>query len=458
MKAIELLVKSNVPRVPIIHPETDQIVSILSQFDLVRYLAKNIDSLSTNQRKTNLSNLGKTTISSGNKNNSAMECFQKMNELKIGGLPILDEDGSLIATINASDLKFFENPEFTSNYDEILKLNVIEFLDKIESKRKIPIFCNENSTLEDLIQLFASNKIHRTFIVNEKKQALKVISLQDVLRETLTSMKSRDDFECLTPQIKKLLNDSLKNLIENEIEYDDDSLSFLESELIMDNSEKIHIENQMKKNKIKRRVAAATIVRSRLDLLKKVNSSKNEIFKFLDFVDLWKGYLYLIEVLEFQKQKKKDLSPLVVSVQGISGIGKSKVISILSEIFLLKNETFNCIELLFQDFINSTTKNISFEKEDSKKKIDFIFFNSSSNEIQPDGLTDYSIYIYSDYETLKIEKYNQMKPKVNLEYWEKLWLTTILPVVNGSMSIVASKANMIIRKNEKHQLLSFNGN
>jgi hypothetical protein len=30
--------------------------------------------------------------------------------------------------------------------------------------------------------------------------------------------------------------------------------------------------------------------------------------------------------------------------------------------------------------------------------------------------------------------------------------------VNGSMSIVASKANMTIRKNEKHQLLSFNGN
>ena len=131
IKAIELLIKSDVARIPIIHTETDQLVSILSQFDLISYLSKNIDSLSNDQRKMKISNLGQKNVSVANEKNTAIECFQKMKELNIGGLPIENEDnGEIIATINASDLKFLEDPKFTSNFNEVLQLNVIDFLGK----------------------------------------------------------------------------------------------------------------------------------------------------------------------------------------------------------------------------------------------------------------------------------------------------------------------------------------
>eukprot|EP01080_Neovahlkampfia_damariscottae_P002368 gene2368-2835_t len=461
IKAIELLVKSDVPRIPILHTETDQVISILSQFDLIRYLSKNMDSLSHDQRKMKISNLGQKNVSCANEKTTAIECFQKMNELKIGGLPVVDEsNGELIATINASDLKFFEDPKFTTNYNEILQLNVIEFLDKIESRRKIPIFCDENSTLEQIIKILTDNRIHRTFLVNSKKQPIRVISQQDVLRGTLTSMKSRDENDNLTPQIKKLLNSSLKDIIENEIEFNDDSLSFLESELIMDVSEKLNIESFMKKNKIKRRVAVATMVRNRIDLLKNIVKSKNEIFKNLDFVDFWKGYFFLVEVLEAQKMKKMNY-PFIVAFYGSEGIGKNNLVEILIEILKMKNYHSVLFDLKEFESSKPTTNEIDTSNASNNNKVDFIFFETSSNNIN--GLfdkdfkvIDYLVYVYSDYHSLKVEKYNQLKKKVNLDYWEKLWMNSIIPVVNGLISDVPEHSNLLIKKNEKHQILSFN--
>jgi len=103
--------------------------------------------------------------------------FQK----KLSGLPILDEKGSIIATITTSDLKGISNENIGNTM-----LPVLEFLQKTNGeKAAVPITCRWTDNLETILPKMTVANIHRVWITNAAQQPVGVVSLTDAI-EVLT--------------------------------------------------------------------------------------------------------------------------------------------------------------------------------------------------------------------------------------------------------------------------------
>lgn len=460
------LVKGRVGRVPILHPETEQVLSVLTQLDLINYLSEHIESLSTIQRKNVVSelNLGSINVLVVNSLTKTKEVFVTMDLAKINGIPIIDENGSIVELFTSSDLKCLS--VFQESNIGLLDLPILEFLKTIGAKNKM-VECKEDSTLEELIHLMSKNRAHRVYTLDENKRPKRVISLQDVLVTTLTSMKTRDEYDNLSPQISKLINEALDDML-NKKEHYDDNISFLEMEILMDQTERYNVESEMKKFKVKRRVAVAQIVRKRLSLLSDVyknyeteffiTNQKSSLKKLnIDLCDLWKGYFPLAEVI---LSRKMDEGGMMIGIFGSLHSGKTFTIGIIS--FILKLMTQYVILHFKLDEIYSTDK---IEPLETKGKdiscIDFFFFEGNSIEaLKSPNHFDYIIEFTLEYENVRDSKFYQYKKELEKEGknlgkqdWNAYWKVKILPIIH-ELTGDEGKPNLIVKKNSSFKILN----
>jgi len=112
------------------------------------------------------------------KNTSPMkDAFNLLTEHCISGVAVIDEHGSLVGNVSASDIKII-GPNATE-YGQLL-LPIKDLLPSSQAKSK-PIIVNLNHTVADVIKILSVEKIHRVFIIEKNDKLLGVISPVNLL-------------------------------------------------------------------------------------------------------------------------------------------------------------------------------------------------------------------------------------------------------------------------------------
>mmetsp|Transcript_21652 Transcript_21652/g.30287 ORF Transcript_21652/g.30287 Transcript_21652/m.30287 type:complete len:319 (-) Transcript_21652:131-1087(-) len=174
-----------VHRVPVVNAE-GEVVNIISQSSIIAFLNKHInDFKAETSKKLADVPIGTKNVISVGKNTKAIEAFRLMDNKKISGLAVVEEEtGKLIGNTSGSDLKLFiKTPSL-----ELLQQPVMKFLNQIRQESidiKTPtITCSPKDTIATLIGKLALTKVHKLFVADDASgfKPLSVISITDVLR------------------------------------------------------------------------------------------------------------------------------------------------------------------------------------------------------------------------------------------------------------------------------------
>ncbi|KAK8813226.1 hypothetical protein WA158_002818 [Blastocystis sp. Blastoise] len=112
------------------------------------------------------------------------EAFQLLSSNAIGGIPIVDNIGSLVGRISVKDI--YHIMASLSIYQTI-KLPIGKYLEKREFDLGVKvssdaIICHETDTIEMLINTYITDSTNRVFLVNENKIPIRCITLFDLLK------------------------------------------------------------------------------------------------------------------------------------------------------------------------------------------------------------------------------------------------------------------------------------
>ena len=117
---------------------------------------------------------------------TALTGFQRMCQHDINAVPVVSEEGKLIAVLSASDLR-----GLTSNLIQRVKMPVLDFLK--ESRRghvRRPITASRNASLQEAVNKIMWGRVHRVIIVDDDQKPVGVVTSTDVIRHFYNHMQS----------------------------------------------------------------------------------------------------------------------------------------------------------------------------------------------------------------------------------------------------------------------------
>jgi len=111
-----------------------------------------------------------------------VEAFHLMAERNITGVAVVDTDGTLFSAISAKDIKELDwSSPFKRLYTS--SLEYIQAVRDHDVNETMPIiYCHPETTLEEVIKKLTILRIHRIFIVDDKRLPVGIISLGDVIK------------------------------------------------------------------------------------------------------------------------------------------------------------------------------------------------------------------------------------------------------------------------------------
>ncbi|GAM27507.1 hypothetical protein SAMD00019534_106830, partial [Acytostelium subglobosum LB1] len=187
LNAVELMVKWNVHRLPVIDSEGNM-VSILTQSRVIGYINDNLREIDPKLLRSTLSkmeSLGTSEVIGVTEESAVLDAFKIMKEKKISAVAVIIEDGTIVGNISASDIKMI-GPEGT--FASRLQLTVRTFLNMIpkdptENEHLSSVVQVQGSTtFEDLLEKYLLTKVHRVYMLDDNKRASRIISQGDVLK------------------------------------------------------------------------------------------------------------------------------------------------------------------------------------------------------------------------------------------------------------------------------------
>jgi len=181
----EVLIHERLHRVPIIS-ETGKIVNLITQSQLVSFALKNIHIMGTIKNKPlmMIPHLFKTVVSVTTKER-AIVAFEKMIEMNITGVAVVNATNRLVGNISTRDFKGIKSRGqwwvrlfFTAE-------KYLEAATEGSNRPPGPVYVYPSDTLEKVLKLLDTHKIHRVYIVNNEKDLhpLGLVSLTDIVRE-----------------------------------------------------------------------------------------------------------------------------------------------------------------------------------------------------------------------------------------------------------------------------------
>jgi len=188
--AMEALAKeAQLHRVPVID-EDRQLMSLITQSQVVRFLQQNMASIGDkrlkpiHQMREVLHEVFSVTV-----HQKAIDAFHLMVEKGVTGVAIVDDSGKLKGNLSVRDLKamspdgrlFWRLFQTTSSYLDKVKKEAVE-----GSRPKRIQCCKSGKTLEDVINILADHNIHRVFIVDDQKKPIGIVTLKDILHQLLS--------------------------------------------------------------------------------------------------------------------------------------------------------------------------------------------------------------------------------------------------------------------------------
>ncbi len=165
-------------RVPIVNA-TNQLVTVVTQTSFVEFISKNVQLLGSKSKQT----LGEMTAAwvpllSVSEDDELLDAFNILRTARVGGVAVLNEQGSLVGNISARDIKRL-NADL-SNLGTLYKPVKNALPDPWISEA---VYCLHSDTLQRAIEIVVQKKIHRVYIVDEQLKPTGVLTLSDIIKE-----------------------------------------------------------------------------------------------------------------------------------------------------------------------------------------------------------------------------------------------------------------------------------
>jgi len=197
---IKKLSQPDVHRLPVVDKDNlGRYKGVITQSLLLKYIYKNKDKFPI-RMKAKVRELfpESSQVYSIPSNALVMEAFSLMYQAKVSGLAVIDDKGTLVGNISASDIKHVGLKSFDKRIPSLVKTLQVP-LDKFlhlypkEGEKGVePIVVTSDETLETVISLFCTKfntskftntHIHRVYVVDENKKPLKAISMGDIIAQ-----------------------------------------------------------------------------------------------------------------------------------------------------------------------------------------------------------------------------------------------------------------------------------
>eukprot|EP01118_Nematostelium_gracile_P017451 TRINITY_DN745_c0_g1_i1.p1 TRINITY_DN745_c0_g1~~TRINITY_DN745_c0_g1_i1.p1 ORF type:complete len:335 (-),score=75.45 TRINITY_DN745_c0_g1_i1:148-1152(-) len=172
---------TNLHRVPVVDDQ-GEVIGLVSQSKVIQFLYKNVErfpNATTAKVKNYLKPMDVFSITA---DKTALEAFQLMQSQKVNGLAVVDDEGKLIGSLSASDLKgSLDDNLFDDMYLPIglyLEKGTPSF-DKVQAHS--PVSCKLESTVYELLHKLSSVQIHRIFVIDDENKPIGILSLCDII-------------------------------------------------------------------------------------------------------------------------------------------------------------------------------------------------------------------------------------------------------------------------------------
>jgi 5'-AMP-activated protein kinase regulatory gamma subunit len=179
--AIKSLIKNKIHRLPVIDPETGNVLYILTHKRLLRFLFLYIHDLPKPQYfNSSISDLKIGTyddIELAHHSTPIIEALHKFVNRRISALPIVDEEGKLIDIYAKFDVINLAAEKTYSNLDISLKEaneHRNEWFEGVHS-------CKQTDTLFEVMEKIVKAEVHRLVVVDDDNRVMGVVSLSDIL-------------------------------------------------------------------------------------------------------------------------------------------------------------------------------------------------------------------------------------------------------------------------------------
>lgn len=179
--AIKSLIENKVHRLPVIDPNTGNVLYIITHKRILRFLYLYIHEL---PRPSYMSKTLKElkigtfeNIETAKEETSIIDALTKFIERRISALPIIDNDGKLLDIYAKFDVINLAAEKTYNNLDVSLKKALEHRNEWFEGVEK----CHMNETLAAVMERIARAEVHRLVVVDEEKRVIGVVSLSDIL-------------------------------------------------------------------------------------------------------------------------------------------------------------------------------------------------------------------------------------------------------------------------------------
>jgi CBS-domain-containing membrane protein len=167
----------------------DMVVGILSQSDILRFLAENLPWVKKEpgfQKSIEELGMGRRKPITIPTTATAADGFTAIFENDRDGLAIVDENGKLVANLCAANLK-----GITRRNIRLFQADLADFLmrDRRRGWWSLPICLEKTDSLEKTILQFAATKLHRMYLVDSEGKPTGEINLTDILQQVVELTK-----------------------------------------------------------------------------------------------------------------------------------------------------------------------------------------------------------------------------------------------------------------------------
>jgi len=193
--AVEAMAREpHLHRIPVIDSERN-LKSVLTQSQVVEFVYENLNLIGNLRDKKvgTMKNVYKD-VKSIDEKTPAIKGFQMMTLFGFSGIAVLDDKGRVVDNLSLRDLKAIR---LENQLIHRLFYPVQDFLRILEDERNAGVvpdnrplirkIVRAGDTLDYVIKLLVTYKIHRVYVVDDDDKPLGVVSLRDVLLELVSA-------------------------------------------------------------------------------------------------------------------------------------------------------------------------------------------------------------------------------------------------------------------------------
>lgn len=179
--AIKTLIHEKVHRLPVVDPETGNVLYILTHKRILKFLfiyyndlplPRNLDKAIKELSLGTYDNIATTTMMT-----PLIDALNSFNERRVSALPVVDEEGKVIDIYAKFDVINLAAEKTYNNLDMTIK-KALEYRD---SWFEGVVKCTPNDSLSVVVEKIVKAGVHRIVVVDEGDHVVGMISLSDIL-------------------------------------------------------------------------------------------------------------------------------------------------------------------------------------------------------------------------------------------------------------------------------------